>query len=138
MNGQNGLVHAPKNVGVVVIVYEPGHVRNHFAGKKQYSTEQKAISEKKRSELATLTSVRWERTFLSTMENFTFCGEGVVSVFSGIKVTQLSFEFRAGTECSALETNQNPFLKIISSLLTAQDSKGNRTDKIEKINRGEH
>ncbi|VDM48120.1 unnamed protein product [Toxocara canis] len=33
--------------------------------------------------------------------------------------------FRSGNECSALEDGQNPFLKILSSLLTSQDAQRN-------------
>lgn len=46
--------------------------------------------------------------------------------------------FRSGNECSALETDTNPFLKIISSLLNIQDEKQNGTDIPVKIRRGEH
>ncbi|XGW32873.1 hypothetical protein V3C99_017409 [Haemonchus contortus] len=46
--------------------------------------------------------------------------------------------FRSGNECTALETEQNPFLKIISSLLNIQDAKNNSTEGPVKIRRGEH
>ncbi|RCN34588.1 hypothetical protein ANCCAN_19563 [Ancylostoma caninum] len=46
--------------------------------------------------------------------------------------------FRSGNECTALETDQNPFLKIISALFSNQDSAHNRTDIPMKIPRGEH
>uniref|UniRef100_A0A914RTX4 Uncharacterized protein n=1 Tax=Parascaris equorum TaxID=6256 RepID=A0A914RTX4_PAREQ len=35
--------------------------------------------------------------------------------------------FRSGNECSALDDEQNPFLKILSSLLTSQDALKNET-----------
>ncbi|VDL78689.1 unnamed protein product [Nippostrongylus brasiliensis] len=44
----------------------------------------------------------------------------------------------SGNECTALETETNPFLKIISSLLNIQDAKQNGTDGPMKIRRGEH
>ncbi|KAK5979941.1 Zinc metalloproteinase [Trichostrongylus colubriformis] len=46
--------------------------------------------------------------------------------------------FRSGNECTALETEQNPFLKIISSLLNIHDAKQNGTNGPVKIRRGEH
>ncbi|EYC38708.1 hypothetical protein Y032_0700g1636 [Ancylostoma ceylanicum] len=46
--------------------------------------------------------------------------------------------FRSDNECTALETDQNPFFKIISALFSNQDSAHNRTDIPMKIPRGEH
>ncbi|KJH41743.1 CUB domain protein [Dictyocaulus viviparus] len=46
--------------------------------------------------------------------------------------------FRSGDKCAALETERNPFLQIISSLLNIHDSKGNITSIPRRISRGEH
>ena len=62
------------------------------------------------------------------------CRSCQVKIISGLLYLVVC---RSGEECSALE-NQNPFLKLLGSLLTIQDAKNNRTDKIEKIARGEH
>uniref|UniRef100_A0A8R1E2F0 Zinc metalloproteinase n=1 Tax=Caenorhabditis japonica TaxID=281687 RepID=A0A8R1E2F0_CAEJA len=46
--------------------------------------------------------------------------------------------FRSGNECTALETETNPFFKIINSLLNIQDEKNNATLIERRRNRGEH
>ncbi|CAD6185502.1 unnamed protein product [Caenorhabditis auriculariae] len=46
--------------------------------------------------------------------------------------------FRSGNECTALETDQNPFFKIINSLLSIQDPKSNSTLIQKRLMRGEH
>ncbi|CAI5456645.1 unnamed protein product [Caenorhabditis angaria] len=46
--------------------------------------------------------------------------------------------FRSGDQCTALETEQNPFFKIINSLLSIQDAKNNSTMIAKRLMRGEH
>ncbi|CCD69445.2 Zinc metalloproteinase nas-38 [Caenorhabditis elegans] len=46
--------------------------------------------------------------------------------------------FRSGDQCSALETESNPFFKIINSLLNIQDAKNNDTLIAKRMMRGEH
>ncbi|KAF1745725.1 hypothetical protein GCK72_022172 [Caenorhabditis remanei] len=46
--------------------------------------------------------------------------------------------FRSGDQCSALETESNPFFKIINSLLNIQDAKKNETLIAKRMMRGEH
>ncbi|EGT43909.1 CBN-NAS-38 protein [Caenorhabditis brenneri] len=65
------------------------------------------------------------------------CCVGLFRYLNAIQY-RLTVVFRSGEQCSPLETESNPFLKLISNLLNINDDKRNETLISRRLGRGEH